>query len=70
MLCKGIVYPLTKEMREALNKVNELAKPQDKDWRADLYLQAFLEAVQIGAIQELKIDGTTFEVYADTVETE
>ena len=70
MRCKGIINPPTKEHEAAIKRLNELAHSSpDKEWRADLYLKAFLDAVQIGAIREFTVEGTTYEVYADIMET-
>jgi len=71
MTYKSTINPPTEEFEEAIDKINKLAHAsKDETWRADLYLKAFLDAVVMGAIREFTINGTTYEVCADVMETE
>lgn len=56
-------------LTEAGKMVQELNKLAPLDNTAT-YLKGFLECVRKGAIKEITINGTTYEIYTDIIETE
>lgn len=70
MICSRATKESTPEQERILRELNTYsANCEDRNWRPSLYLSIFLEAVRIGAIGEIIIGDTTYEVHADILET-
>ena len=70
MICSRATKESTPEQEKILGELNTYSKNcEDRNWRPSVYLSLFLEAVRIGAISEILIGGTQYEVYADILET-
>ena len=55
---------------DAAKLIEELNYYIDGNGKVYQYLKVFLACINEGAIKELTIDGTTYELYADILETE
>lgn len=53
---------------EMINELNKLAPIGSTS--AAAYLKSFIECIRAGAIKEIEIYGTRYELYADILETE
>jgi len=61
---------MSEEARYALTYLRDYANTHEVNAStADGMAFAVLEAIRLGAIHEIKVDGVLYEVYADIVET-